>query len=192
MTSLLSPRPVAVNFHLWPKCNLRCTFCYAGFANARRVLAPEDAERLVRELAAAGTDKITFVGGEPTLHPHLGQLTRVAADLGMTTCIVTNGARLVAVLDAAPGAVHWVGLSVDSGNEQTQAALGRGTGDHVSNSIQIATEIRRRGIRLKLNTVVRDWKTISRSLSHQDGAASRTFGPRAGDPRSKQTGRRND
>ncbi|MBM4343401.1 MAG: hypothetical protein FJ100_08485 [Deltaproteobacteria bacterium] len=39
---------------------------------------------------------------------------------------------------------------------------------------------------------LRDWKIISRSLSHQDGAASRTFGPRAGDPRSKQTGPRND
>ncbi|MBM4344650.1 MAG: hypothetical protein FJ100_14895 [Deltaproteobacteria bacterium] len=39
---------------------------------------------------------------------------------------------------------------------------------------------------------LRDWKITSRSLSHQDGAASRTFGPRAGDPRSKQTGPRND
>ncbi|MBM4343558.1 MAG: hypothetical protein FJ100_09290 [Deltaproteobacteria bacterium] len=39
---------------------------------------------------------------------------------------------------------------------------------------------------------LRDWKTISRSLSHQDGAASRTLGPRAGDPLSKQTGPRND
>ena len=39
---------------------------------------------------------------------------------------------------------------------------------------------------------IRDWKRISRSLSHRDGAASRTFGPRAGDPQSKQMGGVND
>ncbi|MBM4346129.1 MAG: hypothetical protein FJ100_22375 [Deltaproteobacteria bacterium] len=56
----------------------------------------------------------------------------------------------------------------------------------------------RRGVAVAVRTAVfaqaelRDWKIISRSLSHQDGAASRTFGPRAGDPRSKQTGPRND
>ena len=147
-------RPVSVNFHLWPKCNLKCTFCYAGFPEARKAMPTADAKRVIDLLADAGTEKITFVGGEPTLHPHLPELVRHAAGLGLTTCIVTNGARLLQVLDAAPGAVHWVGLSVDSGSEQVQAQLGRGKGDHVSKSIALADEIRRRGIRLKLNTVV--------------------------------------
>ena len=43
-----------------------------------------------------------------------------------------------------------------------------------------------------LARALRDWKRISRSLSHRDGAASRTFGPRAGDPQSKQMGGVND
>jgi hypothetical protein len=35
-----------------------------------------------------------------------------------------------------------------------QAALGRGTGGHVARSLELADEIRARGLRLKLNTVV--------------------------------------
>lgn len=146
--------PLAVNFHLWPKCNLRCRFCYATFPTARAVLPLAQALRLLDLLAAAGSDKITFVGGEPTLHPHLPELLRHADGLGLTTCIVTNGARLTEVLDAAGSSVHWVGLSIDSGDEATQAALGRGAGEHIARAVAHAAEARRRGIRLKLNTVV--------------------------------------
>lgn len=39
-------------------------------------------------------------------------------------------------------------------DEATQAALGRGTGGHVARSLAHAREIRARGLRLKLNTVV--------------------------------------
>ncbi len=121
MTSIRTFRPISVNFHLWPKCNFTCRFCYAGFPAARTALPLAAAKRLIELLAEAGTEKITFVGGEPTLHPHLPALVRHAASLGLTTCIVTNGANLLKVLDEAPGAVHWVGLSVDSGVEAVQA-----------------------------------------------------------------------
>lgn len=146
--------PPAVNYHLWPKCNLRCTFCYAGFPDARRVVPLADSLRILDLLADAGVDKVTFVGGEPTLHPHLAKIVNHAHDLGLTTCIVSNGAKLLAVLDAAPGAVDWVGLSVDSGREDVQAQLGRGNGDHVAKNLELARELARRGMRIKLNTVV--------------------------------------
>ena len=152
MTSL--DRPVAVNFHIWPKCNLACTFCYATFPQARRTLPLTDALAVIDRLADAGTEKITFVGGEPTLYPHLVEVVRHASDLGLTTCIVSNGARLRDVLDRAAAAIDWIGLSVDSGDEQIQKDLGRGRGDHVARSVELADVIRGLGIRLKLNTVV--------------------------------------
>lgn len=65
-----------------------------------------------------------------------------------------NGARLTRLLAAHAGDLDWVGLSVDSADEATQAALGRGTGGHVARSLAHAREIRARGLRLKLNTVV--------------------------------------
>ncbi len=149
-----NPIPVAVNFHLWPRCNLGCKFCYAGFPGARSVLPVEEAKQVIGALVVAGTDKITFVGGEPTLHPHLAELVRHAGDLGLVTCVVTNGARLRLLLESAGEALHWVGLSIDSGNEDVQAALGRGGGDHVRTSIEHADELRRRGARIKLNSVI--------------------------------------
>lgn len=148
------PIPLAVNYHLWPRCNLRCTFCYAGFPEARNTLSLDKSLAIVGQLAAAGTDKITFVGGEPTLHPQLDVLVRHAAALGLVTCVVTNGARLPWLLDRTAGALHWVGLSVDSGVESVQSALGRGKGDHVCKSIAFADDLRRRGIRIKLNSVI--------------------------------------
>lgn len=152
----MKPRPVplAVNFHLYPRCNLHCTFCYAGFPDTRTHLPLAQAKDVIDRLAAAGTDKITFVGGEPTLHPHLAELVRHAASLGLVTCVVTNGARLRQVLDDAGDALHWVGLSIDSGLEDVQAALGRDKGNHIAKSIEHADELRRRGIRIKLNSVI--------------------------------------
>lgn len=152
--TVAQPRPVAVNFHIWPKCNLNCTFCYATFPQARRSLPAADALAVLDALAEAGTEKITFVGGEPTLYPHLAQVVRHASALGMTTCIVSNGVKLEQVLAVASDAVDWIGLSVDSGDEAVQAALGRGAGDHVGRSIAWADVVRGLGIRVKLNTVV--------------------------------------
>lgn len=37
------PIPLAVNFHLWPRCNLRCTFCFAGFPESRGRIPTRDA-----------------------------------------------------------------------------------------------------------------------------------------------------
>lgn len=158
-------RPVAVNFHIWPKCNLTCTFCYATFPQARRTLPLADALSVIDRLVEAGTEKITFVGGEPTLYPHLVEVVRHASQLGLTTCIVSNGARLQQVLDRAGDAVDWVGLSVDSADEQVQRDLGRGPGDHVGRSVVLADLIHELGIRLKLNTVVTalNWR---KNMSH--------------------------
>lgn len=152
--------PPAVNFHLWKPCNLRCRFCYAVFDDdaslqaVRTGLDEADARRIIELLRPAGVEKITFVGGEPTLCPHLPALLRQARDLGFVNTLVTNGKRLRRVLDTARGCVDWVGLSVDSADESTQAALGRGGGDHVARSIEHFRLLHHLGIRVKLNTVV--------------------------------------
>jgi radical S-adenosyl methionine domain-containing protein 2 len=147
-------RLVSVNFHLYKPCNERCRYCFATFPDVHGQLTADDAARLLLELRRCGTQKLTFVGGEPTLHQDLPQLLKIAHGTGLTTAIVSNGAKLRAVLEAAPGTVDWVGLSVDSANEATQRALGRGSGNYVRNSIALFAFIREQGVRTKLNTVV--------------------------------------
>lgn len=155
-----APIPPAVNFHLWKPCNLRCTFCYAVFdddASLRAVrggLIEPDARRIIEMLRPAGVEKLTFVGGEPTICPHLPALFRQSRDLGFVNTLVTNGFRLERLLDEVPDCIDWVGLSVDSADESTQAALGRGRGDHVAKSIEHFRRLHERRIRVKLNTVV--------------------------------------
>lgn len=152
--------PPSVNFHLWKPCNLRCRFCYAVFDEepdlqaVRGGLSERECFAILDALRDAGAEKLTFVGGEPTLCPHLPALLAHSRKLGLVNSIVTNGKRLREVLDAAPSTVDWVGLSVDSANEAVQAKLGRGRGDHVEHSLGHFQLLHSLGIRVKLNTVV--------------------------------------
>lgn len=45
-------------------------------------------------LAAAGVSRLTFVGGEPFLHPLLPRLIREAKAAGLITMVITNGSLL--------------------------------------------------------------------------------------------------
>ena len=149
-----SVTPVSVNFHLIRACNAKCRFCFATFRDVSGQLSLDGARRLLDALREAGGEKLNFAGGEPTLHPHIGALLAHARSLGFTTSLVTNGFRLRRLLETNSGDLDWVGLSVDSGNEATQAVLGRGTGGHVAHAVRLAQHCREHGVRVKLNTVV--------------------------------------
>jgi radical S-adenosyl methionine domain-containing protein 2 len=157
--------PPAINWHFWPWCNYGCKFCFARFEDIPR------AERLPKEIALtvplmlveAGADKITFVGGEPTLCPYLGDLLQVSKDVGLTTCIVSNASGLTeSFLDEWGHLIDWVGLSIDASNDEIHAEIGRGMRSDLSRSrshhLDLAKDAwfrcRSRGIRMKLNTVV--------------------------------------
>ena len=145
---------LSVNFHIVPRCNLRCDFCFATFRDVHGRLSTEDAMRIIRLLAEAGTEKLNFAGGEPTLHPQLPELIQEAKRLGMTTSVISNGLRLLDVIKRSGGALDWAALSVDSASEATQKELGRGKGNHVAQALAIARASADAGCRLKLNTVV--------------------------------------
>ena len=157
--------PLAVNWHFWPWCNYGCKFCFARFEDIPRVdrLPKEIAITVPEMLAAAGADKITFVGGEPTLCPYLGDLLAASKDVGLTTCIVSNATGLTEeFLDEWGHLIDWVGLSIDASNDELHAEIGRGMrGDlarqrshHLELAKQVWASCTQRGIRMKLNTVV--------------------------------------
>lgn len=147
---------IAVNFHVWKPCNYECKFCFAVFDDVPGRLRRDEALRVV-EAIAPHCEKLTFVGGEPTLCPFLGDLIEVAHRRGLTTCVVSNGERLRTIIEHHAASLDWVGLSVDSADEDVCVRLGRGAGGHVRRSIELAALARARGIRIKLNTVVTAW-----------------------------------
>lgn len=164
-TSKLSQNVPSVNFHLWKQCNMRCGFCFATFQDfipehlPKGHLPVEDAKLLVDNLAVTGFDKINFAGGEPTLCPWLPELIERAKGYGMTTSIVTNGSLITETyLDKVDRNLDWIGLSIDTLDGDTQKRMGRavrGTQPMTEGEyLQCVNAIRRRGIQLKINTVV--------------------------------------
>lgn len=144
----------SVNFHLYKPCNENCTFCFATFHDVEGQISFDEVRRVIDALRAAGVQKINFAGGEPTLYGHIGPAIDHAKSLGFTTSVVTNGARLVRLLNGHAAAIDWVGLSADSSIETVQHGLGRGRGDHVQRTVGHADLLRGLGVRVKLNTVV--------------------------------------
>jgi len=115
----------------------------------------ELALQVPRMLAAAGAQKITFAGGEPTLCPYLIDLLKESKAAGLTTGIVTNGWLLnERFIEKMRPYTDWIALSIDSASDEVEASLGRGQGNHVSRARKIAPLIRHSGIHLKINTTV--------------------------------------
>lgn len=154
----------SVNFHLWEPCNMRCRFCFARFQDVKRTVLPkghmakEDCISVVDSLGHAGFQKLTFVGGEPTLCPWLPELIRHAKESGLKTAIVTNGSKLTEeYLSALQGALDWVALSIDTVDPAKLVQSGRAlpSGPLTEDAyLKIAQRVKRAGIRLKINTVV--------------------------------------
>ena len=150
------PIPLNVSWHLWPECNLKCTYCYATFKDIPGTLSEPQALAVLDQLRAAGTEKVTFVGGEPMLCPHLEGLVRHAKELGLVTMLVTNGSRLMGSRrDALVPYLDWVSLSIDASDPKLMAAMGRGNERFLDYCLRCWESLAKvPHLRLKVNTVV--------------------------------------
>ncbi len=157
--------PPAVNWHFWPRCNYGCEFCFATFEDIplSERLAKSDALLIPQLLADAGAEKITFVGGEPTLCPYLDELLEAARKAGLTTCIVTNGTGITReFLQMNSENIDWIGLSIDASNDILHQRIGRGVikdlnagfSQHLKLSKKVWKLCEQFAIRMKLNTVI--------------------------------------
>lgn len=151
----------SINFHLIEACNAKCTYCFATFPHLgkRDRLSPADRERLIDLLVDAGAGKINFAGGEPTLVHDLGPLCKRIKTRSRGRCavsLVTNGKRLERLIDEWADWIDWVALSVDSGDDRTNAALGRTRKGvpYAPAMLELGRKARDRGLGLKCNTVV--------------------------------------
>ncbi len=150
------PIPINVSWHLWPKCNLKCSYCYATFEDIQDTLDERRALETLDKLREAGTEKVTFVGGEPTLCPHLPALIHHAKAIGLVTMLVTNGTKLRGpYLDALAPDLDWVSLSIDASEPELMAAMGRGNARFLERCVKCWDGLAKHPhLRLKINTVV--------------------------------------
>ncbi len=87
----------------------------------------------------------------------------LAAKMGFTTCIVTNGTGVSPRwLESMRAHLHWIGFSIDASNDILHARMGRGRAGeiksgyskHLERSLISWKAAKQLGYKLKLNTVV--------------------------------------
>jgi radical S-adenosyl methionine domain-containing protein 2 len=144
------------SFHIVKPCNMRCKFCYATFDDMRVIwqLPAQDAFDILFKLKEAGLQKITFAGGEPMLYKALKDVIIFSHRIGLTTSIITNGSLLSDgwLVDMKPY-LDWIGVSIDSTDEDVNHQIGRIGGAAYDYSLLIS-RIKEYGYKLKINTVV--------------------------------------
>ena len=163
-------RPIHWDVDPSSACDHRCRGCPYIFDGPTDpmlgVIRPESAparrtflayDRLVRfldEARARGGEAITFVGGgEPTLHPRIGDILRVAHERGFKFGVVTHLGRHYGddVFDSLMQAT-WVRVSVNAGTRETYLRhQGR---DDFDQAIRNAARLSGRGPRVGLSFLV--------------------------------------
>ena len=159
----------SLNFHLWQPCNMRCGFCFATFLDVKQSVLPKghlSKEKAIELMHCIGHSrlfqKINFAGGEPMLCPWLGVLVKIAKSYGLTTSIISNGSNLTSQwLKEMRPYLDWIGLSIDSIDENTNLVSGRAiVGKKVitkTDYIGLCLKIKSFGYMLKINTVVHQY-----------------------------------
>lgn len=107
------------------KCNLNCSHCYADSSpqgELQGTMRYNDWCAVIDEAAALGCRQLQFIGGEPTLHPHLSDLIDRAnhrhfelievftnatrLDAGLIGCFQRNHVQLATSFYSVDAAVH--------------------------------------------------------------------------------------
>lgn len=144
------------SFHIVKPCNMKCKFCYATFEDQKIIqqLPKEHTFTILKKLKDAGLEKITFAGGEPMLYKHLDEAIEYSKQIGLVTSIITNGSLITEEwLDKMVGTLDWVGVSIDSLDDNTNRSIGRVYKGHM-NYVKLCNLIKSKGFKLKINTVV--------------------------------------
>jgi pyruvate-formate lyase-activating enzyme len=139
------------------ECNLACPVCFAGsHPGAGGFLPVDEVRRTARALRGQGLLAVSLSGGEPTLHPQLGEIVRAVRGEGLDATVLSNGLRLgedpaLARGLAASGA-NWVHLQLDTLREEVCATL---RGDRrVDLRLRALRNVAESGLRFGVNTTV--------------------------------------
>jgi MoaA/NifB/PqqE/SkfB family radical SAM enzyme len=112
--------PAVCNVSITNACNATCDFC--NFAHDKNIVTHRswlDATKFdaaLKLLHTRGNVRfLTFMGGEPLLHPKIGEMARATTEAGIQPTLVTNGWLLPTKLDAlAASGISTLFISIDS------------------------------------------------------------------------------
>lgn len=134
-------------------CNSACLYCAVPPHGDTHGSTPlEEVRAQARAGVEAGCDRAIFVGGEPTIYPHLEQALALLREQGLPPrhALMTNGLRLAepALLERLRAAgVATIHLSIDTVDEATYDRLSRAPGTFSKQRAALDAVLRAPGLR---------------------------------------------
>ncbi|MDQ3349074.1 MAG: radical SAM protein, partial [Acidobacteriota bacterium] len=144
------------------QCDVRCKFCYDELvpADEKGWIPPAEAfARLDAFRRDYANEHVDLMGGEPTLYPHVLDIVRHAAAIGLRPTVITHGMRLAdtdLVDKYAAAGVHDFLVSVQ-GIGETLAAVHRRGRDNFAKQVRALDNLSAAGVPFRFNvTMIRD------------------------------------
>lgn len=137
--------PVACQWEITCRCNLRCVMCYTDCFNrpefVRQELTTSEILRIMDELAEAGTLELCLTGGEPMARTDFFDIYEHAVRTGFLVTVFTNG-TLVTETHADRFAAlppHRIEISLHGATPETfeRITQGRGSHDRCLNAVKL-------------------------------------------------------
>ncbi|MFB6437012.1 radical SAM protein [Streptomyces sp. NPDC056411] len=145
----------SVELEITGKCNMRCTHCCTDSSpeTPAGAMTRDDWHQALTDIAELGIPMVQFIGGEPTLSPHLPQYIEQALDLGLGVEVYSNLVHIRPKLWSAmdrKGVCLATSYYSDRADEHEQITKGRGSHARIRANI---VEAVRRGIPLRAGIV---------------------------------------
>lgn len=151
-----------LNPYITLACDLRCRYCYmfnylAKANNQTEIMQPEFLLSMAEYFAkySGGLDRMTLLGGEPTLHPTITQICNEAGNLPIKELRMTTNGIGTHCLDLDklnPGVFDHISISIDGVDSQTNdATRGKGAFDRIIHTIGLYKQA---GIPVSINYTV--------------------------------------
>lgn len=135
------------------KCNEGCIYCFRAL-NSINSFNFDEHMLILKRMIKYGTEQITWSGGEALLVPHAVELMKYAKEHGIYNKLTTNGKLLTPdKIEEIKPYVDLVALSIDSFNDSTNQAIGRGK-EQRKIVIDRIKHLMDNGILVDINTVV--------------------------------------
>lgn len=128
--------PLNVMLSVTNRCNGRCRYCDIP-RRRQDELSPAQTQRLLDEMARAGTRRLGLWGGEPLLRDDIGDIIRRAKHHGMYVTLDTNGYLLEERLADLEGLDHVI-VALDGPEHAHDANRGKGTFAKAMRAIEAA------------------------------------------------------
>jgi len=136
-----------VFIYLIDECNIQCTHCLykpeLTFQLERKYIPLEECIKLMKSFFSLGATKLSFLGGEPTLHQQLPELIHEAKKIGYAYVrIDTNGQFQTSLLDNEfIKELDEITFSLDDYNEELNDKIrGKGTFKKLISNLEYAVK----------------------------------------------------